>query len=176
MDIAFARCSGKSRWYLEVATVGLITALYEPADDVQHGNVIRAGDLVTTFLTAEPSSIRLTVDHLPPLPVEAGHTVMVANMPYFGGRFHPSAKARPDDGRLDVLVTGGLGKLDLIAYAAQTAAGRLDDPRVAHYQARRVVIEAEPAMPVMADGVILGTSPVEIRVKARGLRVMGGRS
>jgi diacylglycerol kinase family enzyme len=88
--------------------------------------------------------------------IEQGHLILIANMPYLGPRFHPSADVTHDDGQLDVFVFGGLGKLDLLSYVVQLTASGVADPRVTHYQARRVEVHTTPPMPAMVDGVMLG--------------------
>ncbi|MBK9613509.1 hypothetical protein [Candidatus Amarobacter glycogenicus] len=69
-----------------------------------------------------------------------------------------------------------LSKLDLLSYAFQgVGAGKPEDPRIEHYHVRRVDIDTQPAMPIMADGNALGEGRVRIEVRRRVLAVMVGQ-
>jgi diacylglycerol kinase family enzyme len=51
-----------------------------------------------------------------------------------------------------------------------------EDPRIQHYHVRRVEIDTQPAMPIMADGNALGEGRVRIEVRRHVLAVMVGNS
>ncbi len=174
IDVGRAYCNGTARWFLEAGAVGLVSALYPAADDLQHGDLARVGDLVTTFVSATAGEIRLCLNGGQEIVVDEGHMVVLANMPYVGAHFHPASSIACDDGLLDVLVYGHLSKLDLLTYAVQLSSGAADDPRVEHYQARRVDVRAGPGMPAMVDGVILGEGALRVLVRPRALAVMAG--
>ncbi len=77
---------------------------------------------------------------------------------------------------LDVLFFADLSKLDLVGYVFHgVGTGNLEDPRIQHYHVRRVEIDTQPAMPIMADGNPLGEGRVRIEVRRRVLTVMVGK-
>ena len=83
---------------------------------------------------------------------------------------------RFSDGLLDVLFFADLSKLDLLGYIFHgVGTGKLEDPRIQHYHVRRVDIDTQPAMPIMADGNALGEGRVRIEVRRRVLAVMVGK-
>ena len=56
----------------------------------------------------------------------------------------------------------------------RSVGGGAEDPRIQHYQVRRVDIDTHPAMPVMADGLEMGEGPLHISVQRHALAVMVG--
>ena len=61
----------------------------------------------------------------------------------------------------------------MLGYAAQKVVGvGTEDPRIQHFQARRVDMDTQPAMPVMADGLEMGEGPLRITVQRHALAVM----
>ncbi len=174
IDVGRAYCNGAARWFLEAGAVGLVSTLYPAADELQHGDLGRVGELVAAFVSAAPGQIHLRLDHGQEIRVDQGHMLVVANMPYVGAHFHLASSIACDDGLLDVLIYDHLSKLDLLTYAVQLSSGAADDPRVAHYQARRVEVWATPPMPVMVDGVSLGECPLRASLHRRALAVMAG--
>ena len=76
---------------------------------------------------------------------------------------------------LDVLLFTDLSKMELLGYAAQKAVGGgTEDPRIQHFQARRIDMDTQPAMPVMADGLEMGEGSLHISVQRHALAVMVG--
>ncbi|MFZ1771429.1 MAG: diacylglycerol kinase family protein [Caldilinea sp.] len=161
--------------FLEVCSVGLISTLFPSADDVQHGNLARVGDFLTTFVGSAPAEIHLILGDMQEVR-GLGHVVLVSNMPYIGRHYQIDADASFDDGLLDVLFFPDLSKLELLGYIfSGIGPGKVEDPRIQHYHARRVEIDTQPAMPIMADGNPLGAGRVRIEVRRRVLTVMVGK-
>jgi len=175
VDLGLAEFGEIKRSFLEVCSVGLLSALFPSADDIQHGNLTRLGDFLATLVASPPAEMHLVLDGKQEINTKC-HIVLVSNMPYIGPHFQVGTPASINDGLLDVLLFADLSKMDLLAYAIQAA--RVDagpeDERIQHYHVRRVDIDAHPAMPVMADGLALGEGPLRISVQRHALAVMVG--
>lgn len=171
VDVGHVQNHNTSRWFLEAVSVGLVSALYPAADEIQHGDLGKIADFISTFVTHAPSEIRLRLDNSHHEIVTQAHMVLVANMPSMGGNFQIAPDILFDDRRLDVFVYSHLSKLDLIGTAVQLTAGA-HDQRVERYRAKKVSIMTEPAMPVMADGVLLKDGELTVTIHPRGLAVM----
>jgi hypothetical protein len=174
VDLGQVTCGGRTWHFLEACAVGLVSALFPAADDIQHGNLARIGDFLATLVTSPAAEMRLVFDAR----VETAalsHAVLIANMPYVGPRYRVSPAAAPDDGLLDVLIFADLSKLDLLGYVVQeVVGGGASDHRIQYRRVRKLAIATEPAMPILADGVPLGSGPLRIEVRPRALAVMAG--
>ncbi len=174
VDVGMASCGGTNTPFLEVCSVGLVSSLFPSADDIQHGNLARVGDFLTTLTSSPPAEIQLYLDHKKKIQ-SMGHVVLVSNMPYIGLHYQVGSTGSYNDGLLDVLFFAELSKLDLLAYVFQgVGEGKPEDPRIQHYHVRRVEINTTPAMQVMADGSPLGEGTVRIEVRKRVLAMMIG--
>jgi YegS/Rv2252/BmrU family lipid kinase len=171
VDMGIVRCGSVQRTFLEICSVGLLSALFPAADDVQKGNLARVGDLLATLVSSPPAQIRLSIDSGQTVLVP-GHIVLVGNMPYTGPNTQIAPENAYDDGFLDVLVFSSLSKLELLGAALQTAIGAPEDPRILRYSARQVAIETTPPLPVVADGVAVGQGPLTIDILPSALQVM----
>ena len=161
--------------FLEVCSVGLASTLFPSADDVQHGNLGRVGDFLTTLVSSPPAEIHLVLDDKQEVQA-LGHVVLVSNMPYIGRHYEVGSAASFRDGLLDVLFFADLTKMELLGYVYHgVGSGESEDPRIQHYLARRVDIDTQPAMPIMTDGNALGEGRVRIEVRRRVLTVMVGK-
>ncbi len=99
--------------------------------------------------------------------------VLISNIQQYGGKLHLIREARIDDGLLDVFVFKGLGLRYATRHLVRMLSRRyLDDPRIVHRQARHIQVETEPVTAVQVDGDPLGTTPVDVSVVPKGLRVL----
>lgn len=56
-DIGLVTCLSKTIPFLEVCSIGLFSALFSAGDGIQHGDISRLGEFLTTLTTASPSKI-----------------------------------------------------------------------------------------------------------------------
>jgi diacylglycerol kinase family enzyme len=172
VDIGMATCGETTKTFLEVCSVGLISSLFPSADDIQHGNLGRLGDFLTTLAASPPAEIHLLLDGKQEIS-NFGRVVLVSNMPYIGLHYQLGSAASFQDGLLDVLFFADLSKLDLLGYVFQgVGVGKAEDPRIQHFHVRKVDIDTQPAMEVMLDGVPFGSGRLKIEVKRHILAVM----
>jgi diacylglycerol kinase family enzyme len=174
VDVGMATCGKINTPFLEVCSVGLVSTLFPSVDDIQHGNLARVGDFLSTLAASPPAEIHLLLDDKQEIH-NLGHVVLVSNMPFIGFHYQLGTAASFKDGLLDVLFFADLSKLNLLSYVFQgVGIGKPEDSRIQHFHVRRVDIDTHPSMPVMADGNALGEGLVRIEVRRRVLAVMAG--
>lgn len=115
----------------------------------------------------------------PETAVEVAHTtttvpvvdVVVANAQFFAGGMKVAPRALPDDGTLNVLVFTG-GRAQVFTAGPAIARGEhLPDPQIVEYQSPTVRLDPPRALPVEADGQVLGRTPVSFSLLPRVLRL-----
>lgn len=172
VDVGLIVCGKITIPFLEVCSVGLVSTLFPSADDVQHGNIAKVGEFLTTLAESTPAEIHLILENKKKI-TSLGHVVLVSNMPYIGLHYQVGDSTSYSDGLLNVLFFADLSKFELLGYVFQgIGEGKSEDPRIQHYQVRKIIIETIPSMPVMIDGIDVGKGRVSIQVKQRGLSVM----
>ena len=173
IDVGRVHCGHSRHWFLELAALGLLTDLYPMADDVQHGDLAQIGGLLSTFISAAPSRLRMILDGHKHLATTA-HMMLITNMPFLGPHFQISSKVSFKDGRLDVFTFSDMSKLNMLSYAMLSRGGLVGDAGIEHYRAKHIRIVSNPQMPVLADGNLLGQGTLSVHVHARALTVMAG--
>jgi diacylglycerol kinase (ATP) len=106
-----------------------------------------------------------------------GCFVLIGNGRFYGGPIEFFKKARVDDGLLDVLVFKKMGHLDLARYFAHILVGKhagLAD--VEYFQAKKVQVRSDEAVPVEVDGELASELPVTFRISSKKLRVAAPKS
>jgi diacylglycerol kinase family enzyme len=80
----------------------------------------------------------------------------------------------PRDGRVNVVVVGGRTPLDYFKIAWHTVRGKhRESPHLKYLTARTsVTVITDPPLPVQADGEIIGSTPVQVRIVPSAVRVV----
>jgi YegS/Rv2252/BmrU family lipid kinase len=115
------------------------------------------------------------------IPMEVSHdggvvedmlcNVVVANGQFFGGGLKVAPRSLPDDGRFDLQAWGG-SVTDVVRAARQLRVGsHLERPDVRSWPTATVTVRAEVAMPVEADGELVGWSPASFDILPRALQL-----
>lgn len=98
--------------------------------------------------------------------------VTVGNGNCIGGGFAVNPEARPDDGKLDVVIIRNVARWKILFYLTGLINGRhLRYKITKHLKADHVIIEGE-GMRVDADGAVLPMERAEISVKKGALRLI----
>ena len=160
-------------WFANVASAGMSGAIAERANETTKplgGKVSYLWATLAVFARWRAGTIRVTADG----EMREGrmHDVVVANGRYFGGGMMICPDASPDDGRFDVLLIGDLTKRDLLLTLPKTYRGsHLPHPKAELLRAARVTIDGLQPLPIQLDGEQPGTTPAELEVVPRALRL-----
>jgi YegS/Rv2252/BmrU family lipid kinase len=99
-------------------------------------------------------------------------SVVVANGRYFGGGMRVAPLADIDDGLLDVITIGDMGKLELLkAFPTIYKGTHIHHPKVESAKTTRVKIESTEKFLVHADGEFLGEGPVSFELIPSALSI-----
>ena len=114
-----------------------------------------------TILSHRPWYMRLTWDDGE---YEGPSTlVSVGNTRRTGGVFWMTPRAEVDDGYLDFVFAGDLGRLKLLRLLPTTFDGsHIDRPEITYARTTRLTIECDPPTPIQADGELLDLSATRI--------------
>jgi diacylglycerol kinase family enzyme len=99
----------------------------------------------------------------------------VANARYFGGGMNIAPEAKLNDGRLDVVVIGDMGALEILANSPRLYLGKhLHLEQVHHKQARYLSarpVNKDEKIALEVDGELLGRLPATFEILPKALRV-----
>jgi len=168
----------RPRYFLAVLSAGIDAAAAQRAQSLQfpRGPLKYKYAAVREMLKFSPYGVRVSIDG-------ASHTqqctlVAVANTKIFGGGLIISPNSSVFDGTLEVVLADAMPKMDMMRLLPKLNDGsHLGDPRITVAQARTVEIVHDPigaALPAaFADGELVGSQPLTVRVAPGALRVLG---
>jgi diacylglycerol kinase (ATP) len=163
----------ESRIFLNIASCGLSGAVAERANRTSKrlgGTPAFLWATVATFARWKNVSFKVTIDG-DERELVANNTI-VANGRYFGGGMKIAAEAKPDDGLLDAIVFGDVGRLDLALNMHRLYRGTiLRHPKASHRLARSVSVAPARPLPIEIDGEQPGVTPVRFEVLPAALRL-----
>jgi diacylglycerol kinase (ATP) len=130
-----------------------------------------AGALLVQLAVGRPAGFTLTLDG------QARELrawfVAVANCQSYGGGMRVAPGARLDDGHLDVVVVGDVGKGEFLRTFPKVFSGRhVEHPAVSVHRARRVELAADRDLHVYADGEPAGVLPAAFEVHPAAVTVL----
>jgi YegS/Rv2252/BmrU family lipid kinase len=165
------------RRFLGIVSVGFDSECNRRANEVRivRSNLVYAYSLPRTLIGWKPARFTLTVgDERRRL---TGYSVSVANSSTFGGGMRIAPDAELDDGLLDVVTIGELGKLRFLGNLAKVFKGtHVEEDEVEVFRVPRLDLSASRPFPVYADGEHLTELPVSIRLLPRSLSVIAPSS
>ncbi len=159
--------------FLGIVSVGFDSECNRLANEVTiiRSNLVYVYSLFRTLLTWKPA--RFTIRSESERIRTSGYSISVANNSTFGGGMRIAPEAELDDGLLDVITVGEVGKLRFVANLRKVFNGtHIDDEQVTMFRASRVELTASRPFPVYADGEHLTELPVSVRVLPRALSVL----
>jgi diacylglycerol kinase (ATP) len=99
--------------------------------------------------------------------------LVVSNSKFTGGKMKIAPAADTADGRADMVLFNGVNRREIIAIFSAVFSGKhAAHPKVEMPQASRMAVTADPPLRLMADGELLGRTPLRLTVLPRELTVL----
>jgi YegS/Rv2252/BmrU family lipid kinase len=91
--------------------------------------------------------------------------LVVSNSKFTGGKMKIAPAADTADGKADLVVFRGVNRREILSIFSRVFSGKhVAHPKVETVQAAGISIEGNPPQLVMADGELLGTTPLRLKV------------
>jgi YegS/Rv2252/BmrU family lipid kinase len=159
--------------FLGIASCGYDSDANRIANEAEliHGNLVYVYAALRALAAWKPARFTVTTDgerH-----ELTGYTVAAANNRAYGGGMFLAPHAELDDGKLDVVMTGDVGKLRFLANLPKVFKGtHVENDDVTILRAAEVEIRADRPFAVYADGDHLADLPARLTVLHRALGVI----
>lgn len=163
--------SGNTLFY-EAASVGLHAAVFRDMPRVDEGDYAAMVRSIVAAFRYRPSRLTIRLEDGPEI-VTRALVVAIANGRFMGAGFTVAPDARVDDGLFDIRIFEHYSKWELLRHFTSIAFGRRAyAPHVRTERASAVVISSARPLPVRADAIDLGFTPVTFQMRAGVLRVV----
>jgi len=97
----------------------------------------------------------------------------ISNSKYTGGKMKMAPMAETDDGKVDIIVFKEVNRRDIINIFINVFKGNhIHHDRVEVFNAKEIQITADPQQLFMADGELLGETPLKIKVLPKELSIL----
>ena len=96
----------------------------------------------------------------------------ISNSKFTGGEMKMAPMAETDDGMLDIIVFNEVNRREILSIFSKIFSGKhISHPKVTILRGRKIHIDAQPQQLLMADGELLGSTPLELHVSTRKLNL-----
>ena len=173
VDVGEVRSGDEVRLFLTVAALGFDAKVTDRTDRLRwpRGELRYYLALIIELVRLRPMNFRLSVDGGAPRDAP-GTLIAIGNTASYGGGMPVCAGAQPDDGLLDVVQVGALGRMRLLRVFPRLLRGtHLTLPEVSHVRATQVSV-TEDDLVVYADGERVAVGECTIGVRRSALTVM----
>lgn len=162
------------RYFINVAGCGFDAAVAQRVNRgfrFLHGTPAYVAAVYQTLVTFRPARMRITADN--EQICERALLCTVANSQSYGGGMRIAPFAQVDDGWLDVCVVKAVSKLEFIRIFPRVFTGtHVTHPRFLMFKAKRIYVESDPPVPVLVDGDVFGTTPVDFTMYPSAIEVI----
>jgi diacylglycerol kinase (ATP) len=91
--------------------------------------------------------------------------LVLSNSKYTGGKMKIAPPADVADGRADIILFNGVNRREIVAIFSGVFSGKhLTHPKVETIQAAAIAVESDPPLRLMADGELIGWTPLHLDV------------
>jgi diacylglycerol kinase (ATP) len=95
----------------------------------------------------------------------ADSALVVSNSKFTGGKMKIAPPAETADGQADLVLFNGVNRRQIVAIFAGVFSGRhVNHPKVDLLRAASISVESDPPLRLMADGELIGWTPLHVRV------------
>jgi YegS/Rv2252/BmrU family lipid kinase len=95
----------------------------------------------------------------------ADSALVVSNSKFTGGQMKIAPPADTSDGKADIVLFNGVNRRQIVAIFAGVFSGKhTAHPKVDLLQAAAISVEADPPLRLMADGELIGWTPLRLKV------------
>jgi YegS/Rv2252/BmrU family lipid kinase len=164
--------SANGKHFVQLAGVGLDAQVVKETSRSFKRNFGPLSYLISAAQIAsrQPPRLRIESENAA---MEEGSFVLVGNGRLYGGRLPFFKQAVIDDGLFDVIVFKRLSYVEIIRYLQNVIfTQQITAPDVEYFQTKRLRVSSDEEVPVEVDGELIGTCPVEFRIRRGGLRVL----
>jgi len=91
--------------------------------------------------------------------------LVVSNSKFTGGKMKIAPPAATSDGLADIILFNGVNRREIVSIFSGVFSGKhLAHPKVEAVQAAAISVESEPPLRLMADGELIGWTPLRLKV------------
>jgi YegS/Rv2252/BmrU family lipid kinase len=173
VDIGCARFQSLSekteeKVFINIAEAGMGAKVVESMD---HGVRLLRTPLsymlhaITAIFSYSPRRLQLLLDGRTAIATEPLLSLIAANGRFFGAGMNCAPMALPDDGLLEVITVGNLGKAEVVLNFPSFMKGTyLDMAKVKHYSVKSIDLSSAEKVLLELDGELAGTLPASISI------------
>ncbi|HII72193.1 TPA: diacylglycerol kinase family lipid kinase [Candidatus Woesearchaeota archaeon] len=167
----------KNRYFIMMAGVGLDAKAsrnveIRPALKKMMGRLAYPLVGLETYLKDKPSRLKIWLDdqRLP----RCGYYAVIGNIKQYGGNIKITPKANPKDGYLDITIFKSKDVFSMLKYfiGAKWKDKIVELPSIEYFRVKKIKIQSKDKVYAHTDAEIIGTTPVNIEVVPKAIRII----
>ncbi len=161
------------RYFLNILGVGLISDILELTNEKfkRLGSAGYGLSVLVRLFRGMDNSLNLKIDGKD---FEFKNSAMViSNSKFTGGKMKIAPGADARDGKLDIIVFNSVNRREILSIFSKIFSGRhIDHPKVNVLKGSEIELTSDPEERLMADGELLGFTPLKISTHNRRIKAL----
>lgn len=162
-----------TQYYLNILGVGLIADILKLTNEKLKcfGSLGYSLAVLLRLARGMRNRMQMTVDGEKMEIVDSA--LVISNSKYTGGSMKIAPMADTQDGRVDMVIFQGVNRRDILSIFSRVFKGtHIDHPKVKVFRAAVIAIDSCPQELLMADGELLGLTPLRLKVLPGELTIL----
>jgi diacylglycerol kinase (ATP) len=174
VEITYEReCRETRQYYLNILGVGLIADILKLTNEKLKGCGRFSYGLAVMLRLARGMNNRMRLDIDGETMVIADSALVISNSKFTGGGMKIAPMADSGDGRVDLVIFQEVNRRDILNIFSRVFKGtHIAHPKVKTFRAAGITIESFPQERLMADGELLGMTPLRLQVLPGALTIL----
>ncbi len=174
VEITYERERRETRqYYLNILGVGLIADILKLTNERLKGYGRFSYGLAVMLRLARGMNNRMRLDIDGEAMVIADSALVISNSRFTGGGMKIAPMADSGDGRVDLVIFQEVNRRDILSIFSRVFKGtHIAHPKVKTFRAAGITIESFPQERLMADGELLGVTPLRLQVLPGELAIL----
>ena len=161
------------QYYLNILGVGLIADILKLTNEKLKGFGSLGYSLAVLMRLARGMNNRMRLSVDGEKMEIADSALVISNSKFTGGGMKIAPMADTQDGRVDLVIFQGVNRRDILNIFSRVFKGtHVSHPKVKTFRAAEVTIESFPQELLMADGELLGMTPLRLKVLPGELAIL----
>jgi len=160
-------------YYINILGFGLIADILKLTNEKLKflGSFGYSAAVLIRLFKGIKNHIRITIDG--ESIILKNSALVISNSQYTGGEMKIAPMADTGDGKVDMVVFNEVSRRDIVSIFANVFKGKhIQHPKVKVFSGREISIDSNPQQLIMADGELLGESPLKLKVLPRALKII----
>lgn len=173
IEFSYRNNGHQKKYFINILGVGLIADILKLTNEKLKIFGQTGYSLAVLIMLFKGINNTLTLEIDKKKQVLKNSALVISNSKFTGGKMKIAPMAETGDGKVDIVIFNEVNRREMAHIFSKVFDGNhVEHEKVQVHQASEILVQGQPEQFIMADGELLGTTPLKIRVLPRELSIL----